>query len=125
MTSNPSSNLNITSSASSSWLRPSINSHNSSLHTLMILLSNICNLVSVKLDHSNYMLWKFQITSTLSAYSFLDIVDGSYPCSHVLRNSLEMKKVLLPHKRLCFDVYDSCYTISICTYSCCCWANYS
>lgn len=46
----------------------------------MILLSNITNLVSVKLDHTNYMLWKFQITSTLKAYKLLDVVDGSYPC---------------------------------------------
>ena len=46
----------------------------------MILLSSITNLVSVKLDHSNYMLWKFQICSTLSAYALLDIVDGTYPC---------------------------------------------
>jgi hypothetical protein len=46
----------------------------------MILLSNITNLVSVKLDFSNYMLWKFQITSTLKAYHLLDVVDCSYPC---------------------------------------------
>jgi hypothetical protein len=48
--------------------------------TPMILLSNITNLVSVKLDHNNYMLWKFQITSTLKAYKLLDVVDGSYTC---------------------------------------------
>ena len=46
----------------------------------MILLSSITNLVSVKLDHSNYMLWKFQICSTLNAYALFDIVDGTYPC---------------------------------------------
>ncbi|GMY33535.1 isoform 2 of protein kinase and pp2c-like domain-containing protein [Fagus crenata] len=46
----------------------------------MILLSNITNLVSVKLDQNNYMLWKFQITSTFKAYKHLDVVDGSYPC---------------------------------------------
>ena len=39
--------------------------------TPMILLSNITNLVSVKLDFSNYM---------LKAYHLLDVVDGSYPC---------------------------------------------
>ena len=46
----------------------------------MILLSNnITNLVSVKLNQNNYMLWKFQITSTLKAYKILDVVDGSFP----------------------------------------------
>jgi hypothetical protein len=48
--------------------------------TPMILLSDITNLVSVKLDQNNYMLWKFQITSTFKAYKLLDVVDGSYPC---------------------------------------------
>ena len=48
--------------------------------TPMILLSNITNIVSVKLDQTNYMLRKFQITSTLKAYKLLDVVDGSYPC---------------------------------------------
>ena len=48
--------------------------------TPMILLSTITNLFSVKLDQTNYMLWKFQITSTLKAYKLLDVVDGSYPC---------------------------------------------
>jgi hypothetical protein len=48
--------------------------------TPMILLSNITNLVSVKLDHNNYMLWKFQITSTLKAYKLLDVADSSYTC---------------------------------------------
>ena len=48
--------------------------------TPMILLSNITNLVSVKLDNNNYMQWKFQITSTLKDYKLLDVVDGSYTC---------------------------------------------
>ena len=32
-----------------------------------------------KLDHSNYSLWKFKITSTLDAYSLLEILDGTCP----------------------------------------------
>uniref|UniRef100_A0A2N9GJJ1 Retrovirus-related Pol polyprotein from transposon TNT 1-94-like beta-barrel domain-containing protein n=1 Tax=Fagus sylvatica TaxID=28930 RepID=A0A2N9GJJ1_FAGSY len=46
----------------------------------MILLSNISNLVSVKLDQSNYVLWKYQITSILKAYSVLGFVDGTHQC---------------------------------------------
>jgi hypothetical protein len=48
--------------------------------TPMILLSNISNLVSVKLDQSNYMLWKYQITSILKAYYVLGFVDGTHQC---------------------------------------------
>jgi hypothetical protein len=55
-------------------------SQNSTITQPVILLSSITNLVSVKLDHSNYMLWKFQICSTLSAYALFDIIDGTYPC---------------------------------------------
>uniref|UniRef100_A0A2N9FND0 Retrotransposon Copia-like N-terminal domain-containing protein n=1 Tax=Fagus sylvatica TaxID=28930 RepID=A0A2N9FND0_FAGSY len=46
----------------------------------MILLSNISNLVSIKLDHSNYVLWKYHITSILKAYAVLGFVDGTQPC---------------------------------------------
>ena len=53
---------------------------NTTITQPMILLSSITNLVLVKLDHSNYMLWKFQICSTLSAYALFDIVAGTYPC---------------------------------------------
>ena len=46
----------------------------------MILLSNISNLISVKLDNTNYVVWKYQATSILEAYSLLDFIDGSNPC---------------------------------------------
>lgn len=34
----------------------------------------------MKLDSSNYILWKYQIISILRAYSFQRFVDGSNPC---------------------------------------------
>ena len=46
----------------------------------MFLLSNISNFVSVKLDHTNFLTWKFQITSILDAYSLLDCIDGTISC---------------------------------------------
>ena len=33
----------------------------------------------VNILFSNYSLWKFKITSTLDAYSLLEILDGAYP----------------------------------------------
>jgi hypothetical protein len=62
--------------------------------TPMILLSNITNLVSVKLDQTNYMLWKFQITSTLKAYKLLDVVDGSYPCPEMYNRDTNGNPIL-------------------------------
>uniref|UniRef100_A0A2N9EJ37 CCHC-type domain-containing protein n=1 Tax=Fagus sylvatica TaxID=28930 RepID=A0A2N9EJ37_FAGSY len=61
------------SSSSSSFSSPA-NSGSptlTSIQTPMILLSNISNLVSVKLDQSNYVQWKYQITSILKAYNIL------------------------------------------------------
>ena len=67
------------SSSSSSFSSPT-NSGSptfTSIQTPMILLSNISNLVSVKLNQNNYVLWKYQITSILKAYNILGFVDGT------------------------------------------------
>ena len=49
--------------------------------TPIFLLSNISTYVIVKLDHSNFLTWKFQITHILEAYSLLEYVEGyhTYP----------------------------------------------
>ena len=44
------------------------------------LLSNISNYVTVKLDHTNYLMWKFQITGILDAYSLLDHLEDPTSC---------------------------------------------
>uniref|UniRef100_A0A2N9GDF2 Retrotransposon Copia-like N-terminal domain-containing protein n=1 Tax=Fagus sylvatica TaxID=28930 RepID=A0A2N9GDF2_FAGSY len=48
--------------------------------TPIFLLSNITNYVTVKLDHTNYLMWKFQITGILDAFSLLDHIEDSIPC---------------------------------------------
>uniref|UniRef100_A0A2N9FP95 Retrovirus-related Pol polyprotein from transposon TNT 1-94-like beta-barrel domain-containing protein n=1 Tax=Fagus sylvatica TaxID=28930 RepID=A0A2N9FP95_FAGSY len=48
--------------------------------TPFFLLSNITNYVTVKLDHTNYLMWKFQITGILDAYSLLDHIEDPIPC---------------------------------------------
>ena len=48
--------------------------------TPIFLLSNITNYVTVKLDHTNYLMWKFQITGILDAYSLLDHIEDLVPC---------------------------------------------
>uniref|UniRef100_A0A2N9ETD4 Uncharacterized protein n=1 Tax=Fagus sylvatica TaxID=28930 RepID=A0A2N9ETD4_FAGSY len=42
----------------------------------ILLLPTISN-ISVKLDSTNYLLWKYQITSIFESYSLLDLLDGS------------------------------------------------
>ena len=77
--------------ASSSYSSSSANTGSSTLTSTqipMLLLSSISNLVSVKLDHSNYVLWKYQITSILKAYSVLGFVNGTQQCPlEYLQNS--------------------------------------
>jgi hypothetical protein len=41
------------------------------------LLNNMSNLMSTKLDSTNYMIWKLQISAILDAYSVIDHLDGS------------------------------------------------
>jgi hypothetical protein len=42
-----------------------------------MLLNNMSNLMSIKLDSMNYMLWKLQISAILDAYSMIEHLDGS------------------------------------------------
>lgn len=47
------------------------------LHSSIFLLTNICNLISIRLDYSNYVLWKFQFSSMLRVHKLFGFVDGS------------------------------------------------
>ena len=48
----------------------------------LFLLSNMSNLMSIKLDYSNYIPWKHQLATILEAYSLIEHIDGSIssPC---------------------------------------------
>ena len=43
----------------------------------LLLLSNMSNLMSIKLDSINYVVWKLQFTTIQDAYSMNDHIDGS------------------------------------------------
>lgn len=47
------------------------------LHSPNFLLSNICNLISIRLDSSNYILLKFQLTAILKAHKLFGFIDSS------------------------------------------------
>uniref|UniRef100_A0A2N9GG32 Integrase catalytic domain-containing protein n=1 Tax=Fagus sylvatica TaxID=28930 RepID=A0A2N9GG32_FAGSY len=49
----------------------------SSLQAPLLLLSNMSNLMSVKLDSTNFIVWKHQLSTILRAYSMIDFVDGT------------------------------------------------
>uniref|UniRef100_A0A2N9FKJ8 Integrase catalytic domain-containing protein n=1 Tax=Fagus sylvatica TaxID=28930 RepID=A0A2N9FKJ8_FAGSY len=51
----------------------------SSIQAPLLLLSNMANLMSVKLDSTNFIVWKHQLSSILKAYSMIDFVDGTVP----------------------------------------------
>ena len=43
----------------------------------LLLLSNMSNLLPIKFDSVNYIVWKLQLTTILDAYSMIDHIDGS------------------------------------------------
>lgn len=46
----------------------------------LLLLSNMSNMMTVKLENSNYTVWKHQITMVLETYSMIELLNGSQPC---------------------------------------------
>ena len=63
-----------TSSSSTSFSPSSSNPPGTIWQTPILLLKD---LVSVKLDATNYVIWKYQILSIFESYSLLDMVDGT------------------------------------------------
>ena len=43
----------------------------------LLLLSNMSNLMSIKLDYTNYIPWRHRLITILEAYSFIEHIDGS------------------------------------------------
>ena len=47
---------------------------------LSLLISNFQSLVTVKLDSSNFLIWKHQLQNVLRATELFDFVTGVIPC---------------------------------------------
>ena len=45
----------------------------------LLLLSNMSNLMSIKLDYTNYIPWKHQLITILKAYFLVEHIDGTTP----------------------------------------------
>ena len=41
----------------------------------LLLLSNMSNMMTVKLDNTNYIVWKHQITMVLETYSLFELLE--------------------------------------------------
>ncbi|KAI8534884.1 hypothetical protein RHMOL_Rhmol10G0131600 [Rhododendron molle] len=48
--------------------------------SLMFLMLNFHNFVTIKLDSTNYMLWRIQVENIVSANGFYEYLDGSVEC---------------------------------------------
>ena len=59
------------SSTSSSTSSSSVNVLNQTL----LLLSNMANMMTIKLDNTNYIVWKHQITMVLQTYSLFELIE--------------------------------------------------
>ena len=80
MVSEPSISANSsTMAASSSAMASSSTAPSSSTVSVMnqplLLLSNVANLVTIKLDNTNYIVWKHQITMVLETYSMFELLE--------------------------------------------------
>lgn len=64
------------SSASSSSTSATVVS-NSIVNPSLLLLSNMVSMMTEKLDHSNYLVWRHQKVVILEAYSMIKFVDDS------------------------------------------------
>uniref|UniRef100_A0A2N9J149 Reverse transcriptase Ty1/copia-type domain-containing protein n=1 Tax=Fagus sylvatica TaxID=28930 RepID=A0A2N9J149_FAGSY len=52
-------------------------SSSSSIQSALSLINNMSHLMSIKLDSTNYMIWKLQISAILDAYSMIEHLDGT------------------------------------------------
>ena len=72
------STQSTTMAASSSTMASSSTSSIPSMNVLnqpLLLLSNMSNMMTVKLDSTNYIIWKYQITMVLETYSLFELLE--------------------------------------------------
>ena len=78
MVSEPRSMASTTPTESSqSTSNPSSSAHITSSPSPLLFLSNMSNLMSIKLDYTNYIPWKHQLITILEAYSLIEHIDGT------------------------------------------------
>ena len=56
---------------------PSTSTSSIAMQSPLLLLSNLSNLMSIKLDYANYIPWRHQLLTILEAYSLIEHIDGT------------------------------------------------
>ena len=73
---------------SSSSVLPTMATLGLPVSSSLLLLSNMSSMMTVKLDHGNYIVWKHQIKVILDTYSMIDVLDDSItPPNRFLKDS--------------------------------------
>uniref|UniRef100_A0A2N9F1C3 Reverse transcriptase Ty1/copia-type domain-containing protein n=1 Tax=Fagus sylvatica TaxID=28930 RepID=A0A2N9F1C3_FAGSY len=62
-----------------------------SLQALLLLLSNMANLMSIKIDSTNFIVWKHQLSSILRAYSMIEFVEWNNSISFSVSHQCKRK----------------------------------
>lgn len=68
----------------------------------LLLLSNMSNSMSIKLDYSNFIPWKRQLVAILEAYPLIEHIDGSVsqPCPFLFDTQGNPTTVVNPDSRV-------------------------
>ena len=75
------------SSTSTSTASTAISTHG--VNPLLLLLSNMANMMTLKLDYNNYLVWRHQIKVILEAYSIINFIkDNLEALDPFLKDSL-------------------------------------
>ncbi|KAJ8624154.1 hypothetical protein MRB53_032684 [Persea americana] len=61
--------------------------------TPSFVISNISNLVSIKVDRHNYLLWRAQFEPLLMSHDLMGFVDGSNPCPEKYQRDKDEKVI--------------------------------
>ncbi len=78
----------------------------------LLLLNNMSNLMSTKLDSTNYMIWKLQISAILDAYSVIELLDGSIPQPRqflIFETSIQTMNLVFLHGRRETKLFLHCF----------------
>ena len=70
-----SSTMAASSSATASSTSTSLSSSINVMNQPLLLLSNMANMMTVKLDSTNYIVWKHQNSMILETYSMFELLD--------------------------------------------------
>lgn len=67
--------LMVASSSTVASFSTALNSTLNVMNQPLLFLSNMSNMMTIKLDNSNYIVWKYQISMVLETYSLFELLE--------------------------------------------------